>query len=178
MGTIYRVTMTKEITDDKGGYEGSETLFELAGSSVMMGRIAPAAILDAMIADDGSAAAVPPQQQVLADRVWDAAVANGTVPGPAAEDAQPEKPKRTRRTKQQIVEDEAKEKQRAAMQEQANSAGQGGPGGYMTPDGPVVEAPAPPAAEAWPAEASMPGAPAAVPAPSAAPAVQYNPFAS
>jgi len=169
MGTIYRVTVTKETTDDKGGHEGDETLFELAGSATMIGRLAPAAVLDALITDEheGAYGVAPPvpQQQVLADRVWDAAVANGTVPAaPAeAEAAQSEKPRRTRRTKQQIAEDKAKEEQQAAMQAHVNSVGQGGPGGEV--------AAVPPAAEAWPAAPSMPGAPAG---PQGEPV--YNPF--
>lgn len=128
MGVIYRLTVVKETTDPGGGYEGDETLFELAGSATMLGRIAPSAVLDALIADEHSGGA-PAQQQVLADKVWDAAVANGTVPaGTPSEAPQPEAPKRTRRTKQQIAEDKAREAQQASLQAHANSAAQGGPG--------------------------------------------------
>lgn len=169
MGTIYRVTVTKEVTDDKGGYEGSETLFELGGSAVMLGRIAPAAILDALIADDGMAnGPVPPQQQALADRAWDAAMANGTAAGPQPAGGAAvavEAPKRTRRTKQQIAEDKAREAQQASMQQQAADT--------LVP--PVTAPPAP--AEEWRTgpvggeEAGTSSTP-----PPGAPGVPYNPF--
>jgi hypothetical protein len=181
VGVIYRLTVVKETTDMGGGYEGDETLFELAGSATMLGRIAPSAVLDALIADEHSGGA-PAQQQVLADRVWDAAVANGTVPAGTPTEADRvaiDKPKRTRRTKQQIAEDEAREKQQAALQAHTNSAAQGGPGPVGVADASViasspvptapVEATAPPAAVA-------PQQPAA-PVTNGAEAPVYNPFA-
>jgi hypothetical protein len=184
VGVIYRVTVVKETTDNGGGYEGDETLFELAGSATMIARIAPTAIMDALITDEhvqgGMAAGPVPQQQVLADRVWDAAVANGTVPAGTPTEADRvavDKPKRTRRTKQQIAEDEAREKQQAALQEHTNSAAQGGPGPVVTTTfegaAPVPTAPVEPTA---PPAATTPQQPAP-PVTNGAEAPVYNPFA-
>jgi hypothetical protein len=90
MGTIYRVTVVAETTDDKGGHEGSETLFELAGGADMVARIAPSALADALSAE---------APETLGDQVMDSAAAAGA---PVEQ-----KPRRPRRTKAQIAADEA-----------------------------------------------------------------------
>jgi hypothetical protein len=90
MGTIYRVTVVAETTDAQGGYESSETLFELAGGADMVARIAPSALGDALSAE---------APETLADRVMDGAAAAGA---PVEQ-----RPRRPRRTKAQIAADEA-----------------------------------------------------------------------
>jgi hypothetical protein len=90
MGTIYRVTVVAETTDAQGGYESSETLFELAGGADMVARIAPSALGDALSAE---------APETLADRVMDGAAAVGA---PVEQ-----RPRRPRRTKAQIAADEA-----------------------------------------------------------------------
>jgi hypothetical protein len=101
MGTIYRVTVVAETTDTGGGYEGSDTLFELAGGADIVGRLAPAAVVDALLqANDTDAVR---QTLPLAERVMDSAAAAGA-PIVASADT-PEQAKRKRRTRQQIADD-------------------------------------------------------------------------
>jgi hypothetical protein len=110
MATLYRVTVVAETTDDKGGYEGSETLFELAGGAAMVAMIAPDATRMAL---NG---AVEPGR-TLADAVFDNAVtAAGGQPilpteqtAPTFRDAEPVKQTRNRRSKAQIAADKEAE---------------------------------------------------------------------
>jgi hypothetical protein len=115
MATIYRVTVVAETTDDKGGYENSETLFELAGGAAMVAMIAPDATRMAL---NG---AVEPGR-TLADAVFDNAVtAAGGQPILLTEQTAPvEPPKapRNRRSKAEIAAD--KEAQGLGFQNHAH----------------------------------------------------------
>lgn len=95
MTTIYRVTVVAETTDAGGGYEGSETLFELAGGADIVGRLAPAALVDALLAT----AVAAREPLTVAERVMDAAASAGA-PIETAEQT-----KRKRRTKAEIAAD-------------------------------------------------------------------------
>jgi hypothetical protein len=105
----YRVIVLRE------GKTEDETLFELSGSAVLVGRLAPGALLDVLSTDpetqgEPAQAAVDIAAPGLADRVFDAAVAAGADAEQAQQDAADDaagKPKRTRRTKEQIANDKA-----------------------------------------------------------------------
>jgi|SRR5690349_19185477 len=176
----YRVIVLREGTTE------DETLFELAGSAVMVGRIVPGALLDVLSADpEAQGETAPPPSSVVADRVFDAAVAAGAA-GAAAEaqssgqpaDADEGKTRRPRRTKAQIAAD--KEAQGlgfrdAAHRAEVESQQQGA--------APVQLAYAPPAGEV--VVGSVPGpivteAPAAVASPGpmteSPDAAPWNPF--
>jgi hypothetical protein len=118
MGTIYRVTVVAETTDAQGGYESSETLFELAGGADMVARIAPSALGDALSAE---------APETLADRVMDGAAAVGA---PVEQ-----RPRRPRRTKAQIAADEAAARAAGEIAKEANAAADYPP---ATPAGPVT----------------------------------------
>lgn len=136
MTTIYRVTVIAETTDTGGGYEGSETLFELAGGADIVGRLAPAALVDALL----QTAVAAREPLTVAERVMDSAAAAGA-PIETAEQT-----KRKRRTKQQIADDKAAEAlgfrdhAHRVETESANGAQATEEG---TPIGPAVVLPAP-----------------------------------
>lgn len=98
MATIYRVTVTR-IEDDVY----AETLFELAGGADIVGRLAPAALVDALL----QTAVAAREPLTVAERVMDSAAAAGAPVVTSADT--PEQAKRRRRTKQQIADDKAAE---------------------------------------------------------------------
>lgn len=96
---IYRVTVTAEETAPGSDYD-SETLFELAGGAELIGRLAPAAVIEAV------AQRTEAVRAGLAERVMDAAAAAGAPVAPASHPFQGEQPaRRPRRTKAQIAAD-------------------------------------------------------------------------
>lgn len=94
----YRVTVLREGTTE------DETLFEIAGGAVLVGRLVPAALLDVLSADP-EAQGEP--ERSLADRVFDSAVSAGAEAEQDAADDSAGRPRRTRRTKAQIAADKA-----------------------------------------------------------------------
>lgn len=99
MGIIYRVTVTAEETTPGSDYD-TETLFELAGGAELIGRLAPAAVIEAV------AQRTEAVRAGLAERVMDAAAAAGAPVAPASHPFQGEQPaRRPRRTKAQIAAD-------------------------------------------------------------------------
>lgn len=109
----YRVIVLRE--DD----EADETLFEIAGSAALVGRLVPGALIEALEADDERDAATSPAAPAVnvADRVFDGAVTAGA----AAEAQQSGEPvKRARRTKAQIAAD--KEAQGLGFRDAAHRA--------------------------------------------------------
>jgi hypothetical protein len=91
MGDIYRVTIVRESGTGES-YE-SETVFEVAGGSALVARIAPGALSDALRAAGEQVPEVLQQQ--------------GPAPVGAVDIQDADKPKRNRRTKAQIAADEA-----------------------------------------------------------------------
>jgi hypothetical protein len=162
----YRVTVLREGTTE------DETLFEIAGGAVLVGRLVPAALLDVLSADP-EAQGEP--ERSLADRVFDSVVSAGAAAEAQANGDAAEGPKRTRRTKAQIAAD--KEAQGLGFRDAAHRAEV-----ESQQQAPAVTAtttfegaaPVPPAGEV--VAGSVPGA--IVTGPPAAPvAPPYNPFA-
>jgi hypothetical protein len=167
----YRVTVLREGTTE------DETLFEIAGGAVLVGRLVPAALLDVLSADP-EAQGEP--ERSLTDRVFDSAVSAGAEAEQDAADDSAGRPRRTRRTKAQIAAD--KEAVGLGFRDAAHRAEVEGANGAQVPTtfagaAPVpAEVPSgfvPPAGEV--VVGSVPGAVVTeAPAPPAAP---YNPFA-
>ena len=174
----YRVIVLREGTAE------DETLFEIAGSASLVGRVVPSALVDALDGDVQERAGVPASGRELADRVFDAATAAGVAAeqqaaGPAGETAE-QATKRKRRTKAEIAADKEavalgfRDAAHRAEVERAQAPHPGGPdpaavpaevpSDYVPPAGAVVAG-------------TLPGA--IVTEPAAAPvAPPYNPFAS
>lgn len=175
----YELTLRKVTKDDAVTYstavngDSFEEIISVRGGA----RIVLAA-LEEISGELGATTAGDPFN--VAPRELHAPVSAVSIPSEALQDAPgfagaaatalapPAEPvKRTRRTKQQIAEDKAREEQAAAIR--AHDATRS------------AEVAPPPAAEAWPADASTPGAPAAAvhvpPAPAVAgPPPGFNPF--
>lgn len=176
----YRVIVLREGTD------ADETLFEIAGPATMVAKLAPAALLDALV---GDAAEVAYPGRDVADRVFDQATAAGaaaeaqaTTPsgGPAGE-TEAESTKRKRRTKAQIAADN--EAQGLGFRDAAHRAEVESQQQVPAPTVAATTtfegaAPVPPAVptevpSGFPAATSVPATPPAAPAGDAPP---WNPF--